>query len=125
MLSTMQRFLAVLASVASISFGHSTPRRQIVPINLAVVGQGAIRVRLSAGQTAPCDSSDDKPIFDGSLTPGRYVFQTAVPNVCLQHTYGQLRDTRWSSPLILPTVLETRSGNRLLIVTLSTDAPLG
>jgi len=120
----MQRLLAVLASVGAVWFGHSVPPRQIVPINLAVVGQGAIRVRLAAGVTTPCSSSNDKPIFDGSLTPGQYVFRTAAPSGCVEHTFGQFRDNQWSSPLILATLVETRNGSRLLNVTLSTEAPL-
>jgi hypothetical protein len=82
------------------------------PVYVTVVGHGFIRFRLSAGVVAPCDSLDDRMLFDGSLAPGRYAFSTGAWSVCYQHTSGALREVDWSTARIQPTVLGDKYGHR-------------
>ncbi len=40
-----------------------------LPVSVTVVGRGAIRFRPAAGVIAPCDSMDNRMLFDGWLRP--------------------------------------------------------
>ena len=124
---SMPRRLLSFACAGALSLVVSDLRAApVVPVYVAVEGQGAIRVRLTAGVVAPCDSSSDDPVYDGWLAPGRYVFYTPSWNVCMQHTFGVSREGEWSTPVILPTVQAIgwrRRGRKPLEITLSTEAP--
>jgi hypothetical protein len=73
------------------------------PVFVDVVGQGAIRLRLAAGRTTPCDSSSDRPMFDGWVEVGRQAWSTDADFVCYQYTSGALREQGWSVPQVTPT----------------------
>jgi hypothetical protein len=75
------------------------------PVFITVVGHGSIRLRLSVGSTAPCDSADDRMLFDGWIGPGRYVWSTGADAVCFQHTFGALRQSNWSEPQVVGTTV--------------------
>ena len=75
------------------------------PVFVTVVGHGAIRFRLAAGATAPCDSSENRMLLDAWLGPGRYEWGTGANDVCYQHTSGALREADWSESLVVPTAM--------------------
>jgi len=122
------RAFPAFAFIAAIALGtldaHAEP---LAPIYVTVVGQGAVRVLLAAGVVAPCDSSDNEPVYDGWLAPGRYRFYLASRSVCMQHTFGEFRDAggAWSTPAILPTAFARRRRGQLVPfeIRISTDAP--
>jgi hypothetical protein len=99
--------LAIAANVPG--YRHDTGAAR--PVFVVVVGHGAIRVRLAAGApvpTIPCDSSENRMIFDGWLGVGRYLWATGVDRVCYEHTRGALRESDWSPSYVVPTI--TRKG---------------
>jgi hypothetical protein len=91
------------------------------PVFVTVVGHDAIRFRLSAGATAPCDSPDNRMLYDGWLRPGRFAFGTGAEAVCYEHTSGALREVNWSVPRVVATVMGTRARRRPTEIVVSTD----
>ena len=73
------------------------------PVFVDVVGHGAIRLRLAAGVTAPCDSAENRMLFDGWVSVGRHGWATGADFICYQYTSGDLRESNWSVPRLLPT----------------------
>ncbi len=77
-------------------FSSDARAAEPVPVYVTVIGEGSIRVLLSAGAIKPCDSLSGKPIFDGWLASGRtYVFSSSEIVVCERHTYGAMRAGDW------------------------------
>jgi hypothetical protein len=93
------------------------------PVSIVVVGHGAIRLRLAAGRTMPCDSSSNRMLFDGWVGVGRYEWATGTDVVCFEHTSGALRESDWSGAHLAPTVTrDWRWGpNRPNVIQISTD----
>jgi hypothetical protein len=91
---------------------------------VTVVGHGAIRFRLAEGRTAPCDSSENRMLFDAWLGPGRYEWRTGADVVCYQHTSGVLRDSDWSQSRIVSTLAGRGRGRPLrpAEIVVSTDS---
>lgn len=86
------------------------------PVFVTIVGQGAIRIRLAAGVTAPCDSSENRMLFDGRLGPGRYQWDTGATNVCYQHTSRALPDSDWSESRVIGTTRIRPNGAAEIVV---------
>ena len=87
------------------------------PVFVTIVGQGVIRLRLAVGITAPCNSSENRMLFDGRIGPGRYRWDTGARDICYQHTSRALPDSDWSESRVIPTT--TRFGPPEIL--LSTD----
>ncbi len=73
------------------------------PVYVTVTGLTAIRFRLAIGATAPCDSSENRVMFDGTLPPGRFTFETGSEVVCYQYTSAAFPASEWSVPRVMPT----------------------
>jgi hypothetical protein len=80
------------------------------PMFVTVVGHESIRFRLAIGRTAPCDSSENRMLFDAWLGPGRYEWGTGANLVCYQHTSGVLRESNWSESRVVPTLISMGRG---------------
>ena|SRR5215472_1680929 len=100
--------LGMAASLAPLPAGAAADR----PVVVAVTGPGAIRLRLAAGITAPCDSLENRMLFDGWVRMGRYEWPTASYIVCYQHTTAALPESDWSVAQLAPTV--TRRGPNVI-----------
>jgi hypothetical protein len=74
------------------------------PVNLVVMGYGAIRVRLAAGLVTPCDSHENRLVFEGPVRAGTYTWATGSEFVCFQHTSRALPEQDWSASQMIPTV---------------------
>jgi hypothetical protein len=92
--------LAIAASFAAVPADAGAD----FPVYVVVLGHGAIRVRLAAGRVAPCDSSENRMLFDGWLGVGTYSWPTGTDMVCFQNTSGALREQDWSTSQLIPTV---------------------
>jgi hypothetical protein len=73
------------------------------PVFVTVTGQTAIRFRLAVGRTAPCDSTENRMMFDGTLPPGQYTFDTRSEVVCYEYTSAAFPTSEWSVPRVMPT----------------------
>jgi hypothetical protein len=104
--------LAATLAISSPTTSHAGTNR---PVYVEVTGQSAIRFRLALGQAAPCDSSEDRMLFDGVLPPGKYVFETGSETVCYQHTYPDFPAVGWSVAQVMPTRIRRRGPLSLAI----------
>lgn len=68
----------------------------LYPVWLTILGQGAIRFRMTAGQTMPGDSGASGKIFDGWLSPGEYTLLSPRVSICYQQTHGAFREVDWT-----------------------------
>ena len=87
------------------------------PVFVTVVGQGVIRLRLAAGITAPCDSSENRMVFDGRIGPGRYRWDTGARDICYQQTSRALPDSDWSESRVISTTSRAGRPRELLLST--------
>ncbi len=105
--------LGVATSSATVLAAAETDR----PVFVTVVGQGAVRFRLAAGITSPCDSSENRMLFDGWLKPGRYEWGTGVDTVCYQYTSGAMRESNWSESRIIGTLIRHVGPTKIVVST--------
>jgi hypothetical protein len=111
------RAVAIALTIAAFTAGERAEAGVERPVFVTITGQGVLRLRLAAGITAPCDSSDNRMLFDGRLGPGRYRWDTGAREVCYQYTSRALPDSDWSESRVISTT--TRAGP--LEIVLSTD----
>jgi hypothetical protein len=88
-------FMCAFVASHSASADDAPP---IAPIEVTVVGEGAVRVRIAEGTTAPCDSPDDKPLINALVRPNKppLVVPTEAMCVCWEQTYYPFTDLGWS-----------------------------
>ena len=94
----------IMATMAEVPANAEADR----PVFVVVAGRGAVRLRLAAGATAPCDSSRNRLIFDGWVGAGTYEWATGSLLVCYQHTSGAFPEVDWSLAQVVATA--TRRG---------------
>ena len=87
------------------------------PVFVTIMGQGVIRLRLAAGVTAPCDSSENRMLFDGRIGPGTYRWETGARDICYQHTSGALPDSDWSESRVISTTMRAGSPRTIWLST--------
>jgi hypothetical protein len=109
------RAVAIALAIAAFAAGERAEAGADHPVFVTVVGQGIIRLRLAVGITAPCDSSENRMLFDGRIGAGRYRWDTGARNVCYQHTSRALPDSDWSESQVIPTT--TRGKPREIVLT--------
>ncbi|MGO9835767.1 MAG: hypothetical protein ACLP1X_16310 [Polyangiaceae bacterium] len=105
--------LGIAAGSATVLAAAETDR----PVALTVVGHGAIRFRLAVGVTAPCDSSENRMLFDGWLMPGRYEWGTGADAICYQYTSGALRESNWSESRVVGTLIRHVGPTKIVVST--------
>jgi hypothetical protein len=96
---TLITVVALFASVLVASHAaFADDTAPIAPIEVTVVGEGAVRVRISEGTTAPCDSPDDKPLVSALVRPKKppLVVPTEAVCVCWEQTFYPFTDLGWS-----------------------------
>lgn len=98
------RVIALAAGIAVIVAEVPADAEADRPVFVVVTGQGSIRLRLAAGVTSPCDSSENRMLFDGWVAVGRYAWATHAGCVCYQNTSGALRESDWSVARLVPTM---------------------
>jgi hypothetical protein len=108
------RAFAIALSIAAFASAQRAEAEADRPVFVTVVGQGVISLRLAAGITAPCDSSDNRLLFEGRIGPGRYRWDTGARDVCYQHTSRALPDSDWSESQVISTT--SRTGPREIVL---------
>jgi hypothetical protein len=72
-----------------------------IAVRVKVVGQGEIRLIVADGVTKPCESSDNHILFQGRPRAGDEIkLKSITGSVCVDHTYGSLRESQWAGPSI-------------------------
>jgi len=76
------RAIALALGIAAISTAAGADAGADRPVFVTVLGQGHSRLRLAVGITAPCNSTENRMLFDGPLAPedtgGRPGLKTSV-----------------------------------------------
>jgi hypothetical protein len=116
------RAIALALGIAASSVALPADAEADRPVFLSVVGHGRIRFRMATGAAAPCDSSENRMLFDGWLAPGSYVVVTGADVVCYQNTSGALRESNWSESQMVATMIrrarwEAPRPTRIVILT--------
>ena len=67
------------------------------PVIVAMTGNAELRVQVSEGLTKPCDSENNRLLFDGRLKPGES-FRTTIAGdcICVRHTSAAFREVDWT-----------------------------
>jgi hypothetical protein len=91
-----------------------------VPVYVSVHGGSDMHVLLASGVRTPCDAGDNVVLFEGTMHPGTTrVLMASFPTLCERHTWGELRDRRWSSD----TLWKAIRGSARIDIDLSADHP--
>lgn len=96
-----------------------------IPIAVTIVGKGQIRLVVADGASRPCDASDNHMLFDGHATAGDEIkLASATGSICVDHTYGSLRESQWAGASIWSGSFLWPGGHEASIRgTVSTDEP--
>jgi hypothetical protein len=122
----MRRLLFVSCLLAAALVAVASPADPVrsTPVTVTVVGKGQIRIVVSDGTSKPCDSSDNRKLFDGHAKAGeRLDLRSLSGSVCVDHTFGSLRESQWAGASIWSGSGSVFSGVRSLDGLVSTDEP--
>jgi hypothetical protein len=97
------RTIAAAFAIAAFTASAGADAGDDRPIFVTVVGQGTIRLRLAVGVTAPCDSTENRMLFDERIGRGKYRWETGAKDICYQYTSRALPDSDWSVSRVVPT----------------------
>jgi len=87
------------AVVVTASSGLRANESESAPVVVASASRVDLRVQIAEGITAPCDSGNDRLLFDGRLPAGA-TFRTAIAGecVCIRSTSASFPNSDWSTP---------------------------
>lgn len=114
---------APLGLLGSLAAGDAHAESEsAVPVEVTMLGPGAVRVRVSEGMAMPCDSSDARVIILGKYEPGEVLQATSSEDcVCVQHTYEPFSDTDWSDAKLICRPMNCENVNGTLRCTPAPD----
>ena len=96
----LARLLAV-AIAASATRPGALEAGPPVPVTVGIVGRGQIRLVVADGASRPCDAADNRMLFNGHVKAGDEMkFASTTGSVCVDHTYGALRESQWAGASI-------------------------
>ncbi|MGD0525949.1 MAG: hypothetical protein ABSE49_12440 [Polyangiaceae bacterium] len=117
-------FLTVVA--LGLCSARATPAETVTPtpVTVKIVGKGKIRLVVADGSSRPCDASDNHVLFDGHAHAGDEIkVAAATGSVCVDHTYGSLRESQWAGASIWSGSGAGWTGVRALNGVVSTEEP--
>ena len=98
--------------------------KDTTPVTVHVIGTGEIRVIVADGAAQPCDASENEVLFDGRVKAGSTLSLTSgTGSVCVDHTYGEMRESEWAGPSIWSGVAWPGAPVSAIRGTVSTDEP--
>jgi hypothetical protein len=124
----MRRGTCLLIAVVTlgVSLAPDSPADSITStsVTVNVVGKGRIRLLVADGSSRPCDASDNRVLFNGHAKAGDAIkVAAATGSVCVDHTYGSLRESQWAGANIWSGSNAGWTGARALNGAVSTDEP--
>jgi hypothetical protein len=70
----------------------------VTPIEITLLGPGAVRIRVASGTSFPCDSADNRRLIEGKFEAGQVARATTPDHcVCFQQTFEPFSDIDWSA----------------------------
>jgi hypothetical protein len=119
-------YLGFVLVTLGVSFAPDSPADYTppTPVTVGVVGKGTIRLLVADGSSRPCDASDNHVLFSGHAKAGDEIkLASATGSVCVDHTYGSLRESQWAGASIWSGSSAGWTGARSLAGSVSTDDP--
>jgi hypothetical protein len=116
----------IVILLATCSLAHEAPAETTPPtrVTVTVTGHGQIRLIVADGATRPCDASGNRILFDRHATAGDEIgLAAATGSVCVDHTYGSLRESQWAGASIWSGSGAGWTGVRSISGSVSTDEP--
>ena len=98
MFRIVSRASGALVVVAVVLSSASLRANESAPVVVMMGGSAELRVQVSEGLTAPCDSGSNRPLFDGRLKPGES-FRTMIAGdcICERHTTAAFPASDWTT----------------------------
>ena len=91
------RVAAVLCLALAPTFTRDAVADVATPLEITLLGPGAVRVRVTVGTTSPCDSGDNRKLVDGKFAAGQVLRATVMGScVCVQQTFEPFSEVDWS-----------------------------
>lgn len=116
--------VVALLGIGSLAFDAPADTTPPTSVSVTVVGHGQIRLLVADGTSRPCDASSNHVLFDGHAKAGDKVkLACATGSVCVDHTYGSLRESQWAGASIWSGGSFGMPGARGLSGSVSTDEP--
>ena len=117
--------LAVAVFVVAVVHTQDAPAdSRTTPVTVEIVGKGRIRVVVADGSSRPCDASGNHVLFSGHAKAGDEIkVASTTGSVCVDHTYGSMRESQWAGANIWSGSGAGWTGARALSGAVSTDEP--
>jgi hypothetical protein len=98
----MRRLIAVLGPAAIVLSAARGLATEPTPVVVTMGGNARLRVQVSEGLAMPCDSSNNRSLFDGQLGPNE-TFRASIGGecICVRHTTSPFRVTDWTTSGLL------------------------
>jgi hypothetical protein len=94
------------------------------PVTITVAGTGEIRILVADGASQPCDASGNKMLLSEHVKAGADIhLKSFTGSVCVDHTYGQMRESEWAGAAIWAGVSWPGAPASAIRGTVSTDEP--
>jgi hypothetical protein len=119
-------YLAIALTTLGLSLAPDSPADFVTPtsVTVNVVGKGKIRLVVADGSSRPCDASGNHVLFSGHVKAGDEIkVAAATGSVCVDHTYGSLRESQWAGANIWSGSNAGWTGARALSGAVSTEEP--
>jgi hypothetical protein len=94
--------IALLMPALVVTTVAAADTRPPAPVFVTMQSTGRVRVQLAEGLTLPCDSGENRMLFDGTLGPNETA-QSAIGGecVCVRHTTDAFPRSGWSAPQLV------------------------
>jgi hypothetical protein len=118
--------VSVVMLLATGSLAHDAPADTTPPtrVTVAVTGHGQIRLIVADGASRPCDASSNRVLFSGHAAAGDEIgLASTTGSVCVDHTYGSMRESEWAGASIWSGSGAGWTGVRTISGSVSTDEP--
>jgi hypothetical protein len=122
----MRGYLVIVVVSLGLSVAQDSPADSTTStsVTVNVVGKGKIRLVVADGSSRPCDASDNHVLFNGHAKAGDEIkVASATGSVCVDHTFGSMRESQWAGANIWSGSNAGWTGARALHGAVSTDEP--
>lgn len=90
--------MAFVVSVGLLAASRELSADEPTPVVVTMGGNATLRVEVAEGRTTPCDSSNNRALFNSRMKPGDS-FRASIGGecVCVRHTTAAFPETEWTT----------------------------